>query len=70
MIYKAGPFAIGVALLAGLCGCSHHAFFSPSAGDITGVGALGVENPLYVPIADHEFVWNQVVDEVEDYFKI
>lgn len=27
-------------------------------------------NPVSVVIADHEFAWNQIVDEVDNYFKI
>ena len=27
-------------------------------------------NPLQVPVADREFFWNQLVDTVDDYFKI
>jgi hypothetical protein len=27
-------------------------------------------NPLEVPVTDHEFVWNQLVDTVDDYFPI
>ena len=61
-------FAIAVALLAGLAGCSHHALFAPFV--VPPAGVLEVENPLFVPIADHEFVWDQVINEVEDYFKI
>ena len=29
-----------------------------------------VNNPLFVPVADHEFVWNQIIDEIDNYFKI
>lgn len=31
---------------------------------------LATENQLFVPVSDREFLWNQVVDEVDDYFKI
>ncbi|MEC9092470.1 MAG: hypothetical protein VX438_07185 [Planctomycetota bacterium] len=27
-------------------------------------------NPISVVISDHEFAWNQIVDEIDDYFKI
>jgi hypothetical protein len=27
-------------------------------------------NPLEVPVTDHEFVWNQLVDTIDDYFPI
>jgi len=29
-----------------------------------------MENPIFVPVSDHEFVWNQVVDTIDDYFQI
>ena len=29
-----------------------------------------LENPLFIPQTDTEFVWNQVVDELDNYFKI
>ena len=29
-----------------------------------------VQNPLLAPVADREFLWNQVVDTVDDYFQI
>ena len=31
---------------------------------------VAVENPMYVPVTDQEFLWNQVVDTVDDYFRI
>lgn len=56
-------------LLATLAGCSHfpapfHRLApSPEAG-------FAMENPIFVPVADHELVWNQVVDAIDDYFQI
>ena len=61
------PLAFAVAFCAGLAGCSH---FHHSAGGAAGPGAVVAANPLFVPIADHEFVWDQVVDEIDNYFKI
>ena len=29
-----------------------------------------IENPLFVPVADREFTWNQLVDMVDDRFRI
>lgn len=29
-----------------------------------------MQNPIIVPVSDHEFVWNQVVDSIDDYFQI
>lgn len=28
------------------------------------------QNPMYVPLSDREFLWNQLVDTVDDYFEI
>ena len=41
-------------------GLHHH----PPAGAVVAL----VENPLYTPVADREFVWNQVVDTIDNYF--
>ncbi len=40
----------------------HHANPPPQA-------ALA-QNPMYVPLSDREFLWNQLVDTVDDYFDI
>jgi len=29
-----------------------------------------VDNPLFIPAGDREFVWNQIVDELDNYFTI
>jgi hypothetical protein len=33
-------------------------------------GPQTIENPLFVPAMDREFLWNQTVDAVDDYFRI
>lgn len=33
-------------------------------------GPQTIENPLFVPAMDREFLWNQTVDVVDDYFRI
>ena len=33
-------------------------------------GVQMAENPLFVPAMDREFLWNQTVDAVDDYFRI
>jgi hypothetical protein len=33
-------------------------------------GPQTIENPLFVPAMDREFLWNQSVDAVDDYFRI
>jgi hypothetical protein len=45
-------------------GCSWLQAHDPQAA----VGPL--PNPLEVPVTDHEFVWNEIVDTVDDYFPI
>lgn len=39
-----------------------------SPGPAAAVGT--VSNPLTIPVSDHNFVWNQIVDSVDDYFDI
>jgi hypothetical protein len=41
-------------------------------GDPWGMAApqQAIDNPLYVPGMDREYLWNQLVDTVDDYFKI
>ncbi|MEX2026155.1 MAG: hypothetical protein WEH44_02625, partial [Pirellulaceae bacterium] len=50
-----------VILLSGLPGCLLFA---------GGVPPAPLENPLFVPAMDREFLWNQTVDAVDDYFRI
>ena len=53
-------------------GCSHQllpSLHGPRASVPIGAG-YPLENPIYVPVDDHEFVWNQVVDTIDDYFQI
>lgn len=56
-------------------GCSHLGLYefsnqdgSEKAGASSAVATI--ENPLFVPVSDTEFVWNQIVDTLDDYFKI
>lgn len=53
-----------------LSGCSPavlvNTFMSPTGPVVAPV----VENPLLVPVPEREFVWNQLVDAVDDYFQI
>jgi hypothetical protein len=46
--------------------------FSGCAGGLLrgGAGAAPLANPLLVPPIDREFLWNQTVDAVDDYFRI
>ncbi|MBC8351288.1 MAG: hypothetical protein H8E66_04845 [Planctomycetes bacterium] len=53
-------------------GCSQHilpSLHGPRSSVPVGA-AYRVENPIFVPIDDHEFVWSQVVDTIDDYFQI
>jgi hypothetical protein len=34
------------------------------------LGPPPIENPMFVPALDREFLWNQAVDAVDDYFRI
>lgn len=34
------------------------------------VSAGIVSNPLFIPAGDREFIWNQIVDEIDNYFTI
>ena len=51
-----------------LCGCAR---FHLPLGPQTGLGGSPpIENPMFVPALDGEFLWNQTVDAVDDYFRI
>ena len=42
----------------------------PTSPEIGSSTAAALSNPLYVPPVDREFLWNQIVDTVNDYFRI
>lgn len=53
-------------------GCSHN-LLSGLHGPRSSVpveSGYAHENPIFVPVNDHEVVWNQVVDAIDDYFQI
>lgn len=55
-------------LMATGCGW-HHEFHSlPHTAPVP--HAALAQNPMYVPLSDREFLWNQLVDTVDDYFEI
>lgn len=58
-----GLIAMTACIASLASGCS---IFAPrrSAPSVT------LENPLFIPQTDVEFVWNQIVDELDNYFKI
>jgi hypothetical protein len=48
------------------CGLHHrHGLHGPADPQ-----AAALQNPLFVPGSDREFLWNQVVDSVDNYFEI
>ncbi|MEQ8790207.1 MAG: hypothetical protein RIC55_28180 [Pirellulaceae bacterium] len=56
-----------LAALLSLAGCgSFGSWMSPGSPEVVPV----VQNPLFIPVADRELVWNQLVDAMDDYFKI
>ncbi|MCA9119909.1 MAG: hypothetical protein H6822_00900 [Planctomycetaceae bacterium] len=59
-------------MLIALGGCSQHLFptFHGSHGSASANATYPTENPIFVPVSDHEFVWHQVVDTIDDYFQI
>ncbi len=58
-----------VTALAVQCGCRHWtAPFAPPVMQISEQQALA--NPLLVPTHDRELLWNQLIDELDDYFQI
>ncbi len=51
------------------CGCQPFRMWQTPA-NFSGPNANVIENPLFVPPIDPEFLWNQCVDVVDDYFPI
>lgn len=56
-----------LALLCLTLGC--HGSLLHSQPDFTGAGRM-VENPLFIATGDREYLWFQVVDTLDDYFRI
>ncbi len=59
---------LGCLLLALGCGWEQGLRGLHHGGDVP--QAALAQNPLYVPTSDREFLWNQLVDTVDDYFDI
>jgi hypothetical protein len=53
-------------LLSTALGCGWHSWHRPPAA----AQAALAQNPMYVPLSDREFLWNQLVDVIDDYFRI
>jgi hypothetical protein len=58
------PLLLTLALVAG-CTSAQRGPWNPSA-----AGLMPGENPIFVPAMDREFLWNQIVDAVDDDFRI
>jgi hypothetical protein len=52
-----------------LSGCNHHMVSSPAVPSAA-PAPIDMPNPITVPAMDTEYLWNQVVDTIDDYFKI
>jgi hypothetical protein len=63
-------FLAGLPLLAILTGCRLFPHDEISVEEIAEAGPRLVPNPLPIPAGDREFIWNQIVDELDNYFVI
>ena len=64
---------IGLVLLSIVSGCAWEPYMPVYGGPATGYAPPPVptiENPLLLPVRDREFAWNQIVDTIDNYFKI
>src|SRR3990172_571242 len=60
----------GLCLLILATGCGlHPGLHGLHPGNPPPQAALA-QNPMYVPLSDREFLWNQLVDTMDDYFDI
>lgn len=55
-------------LVCGAGGCGWHPH--GTLGGPAMAGAPGIQNPLFIPVADRELVWEQVADTLDNYFVI
>jgi hypothetical protein len=56
--------------LAALAGCRLWHPAEPIPEEIALAEGHLVSNPLFIPAGDREFIWNQIVDEMDNYFVI
>ena len=54
-----------LALLLVVSGCATHWRFLGRSDPV-----VPIQNPVIIPVSDREFVWDQVVDTLDDYFRI
>ncbi|MBM4092029.1 MAG: hypothetical protein FJ276_21740 [Planctomycetes bacterium] len=59
---------LGLFLLSTFVGCGWHHGLQGLNSECP--QAALAQNPMYVPMADREFVWNQLVDTMDNYFRI
>jgi len=72
---KSARWAVGgllaVTLVSSTAGCGHWGIpCGISCGEVEPMAIAQVENPAHVPIADPNFLWEHLVDVVDDYFRI
>ncbi|MHB8970786.1 MAG: hypothetical protein ACYC3X_16000 [Pirellulaceae bacterium] len=60
----------GLCLLILASGCGLHPGLHGLAPGTPPPQAALAQNPMYVPLSDREFLWNQLVDTMDDYFEI
>jgi hypothetical protein len=53
-----------------LGGCGFWRSQTAESQDFAEMAGIPVENPLFIPAHDREFLWNQIVDEMDNYFHI
>jgi hypothetical protein len=63
-------FLAGLPALAMAVGCRLFHPAEPLPEEIALEGGNLVPNPLLIPAGDREFIWNQIVDELDNYFAI
>ncbi len=57
-------------LLTAAAGCGLHQGMQ-GVGPTSGAPQAALaQNPMYVPLSDREFLWNQLIDTVDNYFRI
>lgn len=59
--------AIALAMVGAPFGCAHPSSSEPFP---TEINASGIQNPVLVSATDQEFLWAQISDELDDYFRV
>jgi hypothetical protein len=60
---------LAICLLTAAAGCAPWSW-SHAPPPEAAIAAAPIENPLFTPIADHEFIFHQLVDTLDNYFEI